>query len=141
MPSIRQVTDDFAVAPQLAPEDVPALAGRFSVLINNRPDGEAPGQPSHGELETAARAAGLDYAFVPISGPPRREQVEAMRQAMARARGPALAFCRSGTRSIVVWALAEALGGRPPDELRRIGARAGYDLGPALQALLPEVSG
>ena len=141
MPSIRRVTDDFAVAPQLTPEDVPALGGRLSLLINNRPDGEAHDQPAHEDMEAAAREAGLDYVFVPISGLPRPEQAEAMREAVGRAEGPALAFCRSGTRSIVAWALGEALAGRPPGELRRLAARAGYDVGPALQALLPELSG
>jgi uncharacterized protein (TIGR01244 family) len=137
---VRDVTDDFAVAAQVRPEDVSALAARFSLLINNRPDGEAPDQPSSAEIESAAGAAGMDYLFVPVTGAPDVEQVEVVQAALRRSEGPALAFCRTGTRSIVVWALGEALDGRPQDELRRLGAQAGYDLAGPLQTLLGGLS-
>jgi uncharacterized protein (TIGR01244 family) len=139
MADIRDVTAGFAVAPQITPEDVAGLGGRFRLLINNRPDGEAPDQPPAAAIEAAARGAGLAYAWIPVSGPPGAAQAAAMRRALDEAEGPALAFCRSGTRSIVAWALAEALDGRPVEELEALGARAGYDLGPPLQALLPRV--
>ena len=136
MPDIRDVTDGFAVAPQIAPADVPGLASRFTLLINNRPDGEAPDQPASAEIEAAAKAAGLRYAYIPIAGPPRPEQVRAMGHVLAGADGPALAFCRSGTRSILAWGLAQAWAGRRPEEVEALGARAGYPIGGPLQALL-----
>lgn len=130
MADIHRVTDAFAVAPQLRPEDVgEAAAQGFRLLINNRPDGEAPGQPSSGQIAEAAQAAGLDYVHIPFAGAPGPAQVEAMRQAVKDASGPVLAFCRSGTRSITVWAQGEARSGeRPRDELVRLGREAGYDL-------------
>ena len=136
MTDIRKVTDDFAVSPQLAPEDMASLAGRFALVINNRPDGEETGQPCGEDIETAARAAGLDYVAVPVTGLPAQEEIEAFREALAGADGPVLAFCRSGMRSIVTWAAGEAGQGRATDDLRRLGADAGYDLGPPLQRLL-----
>lgn len=133
----KTVTPDFAVAGQLRPEDLTALGGRFSMIINNRPDGEEAGQPAEAEMAAAAAAAGMSYRFIPVSGAPTPEQVGAMRAALEEAGGPTLAFCRTGTRSIVTWAVTEALEGTPPDALVAQGAAAGYDLGPPLQALLP----
>ena len=141
MADVRQVTDGFAVAPQIALEDVPGLAGHFRLLINNRPDGEAPDQPTDAEMESAARAAGLQYVYAPAVMPPTAAQVEAMRSALGRSDGPALAFCRTGTRSVLLWALAEAAAGRSPEEAEAAAARAGYQIGPPLQALLPAVTG
>jgi len=135
MADIRQVTDDFAVAPQIAPEDLAEAAARgFTLVINNRPDGEAPGQPASAEMQAAAQAAGLDYLHIPVSGGPGPDQVEAVLNAVAEAKGPVLAFCRSGTRSIVTWSLGQAMSGaRPRDELVRLGAAAGYDLSGVLR--------
>lgn len=137
MSTIRPVNDAFAVAGQIRPEEIPALAARFKTLVNNRPDGEEPGQPTHAELEAAARAAGVKYVFAPVSGAPGPDQVRAVGEALNGGAGPTLAFCRTGTRSIVTWAVGEALGGRPVAELVSEGAAAGYDLGPPLGALLP----
>jgi uncharacterized protein (TIGR01244 family) len=96
-------------------------------VINNRPDGEEPGQPSSAQMQAAAQEAGLAYLHAPVRGAPTREQVEAVDAALAN--GPTLAFCRSGTRSIMTWALAEALSGRRPrEEIVRLCAAAGYDM-------------
>ena len=139
MTPIRPVTDAFAVAGQIRPEEMGELAGRFTLVINNRPDGEEAGQPSHAELADAAQAAGLAYQFVPVAGAPSAEQVAAVREAAGGTDGPVLAFCRTGTRSIIAWAAGEALAGRPVAELVAEGAAAGYDLGPPLQMLLPRL--
>lgn len=127
MTAFRPVTDDFAVAPQIAAGDLARAAAQgFRQVINNRPDGEEPGQPDSAEMEAAAAAAGLAYLHIPVRGMPTREQVEAVDGALAG--GPTLAFCRSGTRSIMTWALAEAISGRRPrDEIVRLCAQAGYD--------------
>lgn len=130
MTDIRQVTPDFAVAPQLAPEDMAEAARRgFKLVINNRPDGEDPSQPSSAQMEAAARAAGLDYAHIPVRGGPTPDQVDLNREAIDGADGPVLAFCRSGTRSIVTWSVGQALAGRQ-DRATLVdqGSAAGYDL-------------
>ncbi len=130
MTDFRHVTDDFAVSPQIALDDLQAAAEQgFKLVINNRPDGEQPGQPSSAEVEAAARAAGLAYVHIPVTGQPTPDQVEANRLAIAEAEGPVLAFCRSGTRSIVTWSIGQALSGeRGRGELTSLGREAGYDL-------------
>lgn len=129
MADIRHVTDSFAVAPQIAPSDLREVASRgFKLVINNRPDGETPGQPDSGEMRTAAEQAGLAYVHIPVVGGPGPAQVAAVRQAVESAGGPVFAFCRSGTRSIVTWALGEAQAGRSRSELVGLGQAAGYDL-------------
>ena len=119
----------FVSVRQLTPADVDdAAAAGIRVIVNNRPDGEEPGQPSSAEIEAAARAAGLDYRHIPVAGGFPPERVEAMAQALEQ--GPVLAFCRSGTRSTFLWALARAKRGAPAQEIAAAAAAAGYDLGP-----------
>jgi uncharacterized protein (TIGR01244 family) len=130
MTEFRKVTDDFSVSPQIVVDDIArAKAQGFALVINNRPDGEAPGQPSSADMEAAARAAGIGYVHIPVRGGPTPEQVEIERQILAEARGPVLAYCRSGSRSIVTWSIGQALtGARAPQELIALCAEAGYDL-------------
>jgi len=134
MADFRKVTKDFSVAPQIAPDDLTEAAGLgFKLVINNRPDGEAPGQPTSAEIQAAAQATGLDYLYIPVVGRPTAEQADAVRRATEDAQGPVLAFCRSGTRSITAWSLGQAQsGGRSREELRKLAADAGYDLSAVL---------
>jgi uncharacterized protein (TIGR01244 family) len=130
MSDFRRVTDDLSVAPQISVADVQEAAAQgFKTIINNRPDGEADDQPSSGEIEAAAKAAGLAYHHLPVRGGPTPEQVETTGRLMGEVAKPVLAFCRSGTRSIVTWSLSEATNGsRGRDELVGLGREAGYDL-------------
>jgi uncharacterized protein (TIGR01244 family) len=131
MCDFRKVTETFWVAPQIAVADVArAKALGFTLIINNRPDGEAPGQPTGAEISAAAAAAGIAYLAAPVAGPPGPAQVAAVRAGVASAK-KTLAYCRSGTRSIMTWALGQAT---PENRaaLARAGAEAGYDLGPVL---------
>jgi uncharacterized protein (TIGR01244 family) len=132
MSDFRTVTDTFSVSPQISPADVAEAASQgFTLIINNRPDGEVPGQPTGAEIASAARAAGLDYLSAPVVGRPAPAQVEAVREAVAGAKGKVLAYCRSGTRSICTWAMGQA-SAIDRDRLLRLGADAGYDLSPVL---------
>jgi protein tyrosine phosphatase (PTP) superfamily phosphohydrolase (DUF442 family) len=108
----HKVTEGFWVSAQLEPRDVTAAAAQgFRTIMNNRPDGEEPGQPSGSDVEAAARAVGLDYVAVPIRGRP----------------GPAQ------MRSIAAWALAEgSSGARSRAELVGLARDAGYDLSQVL---------
>ena len=129
MTEFRRVTEQFSVSPQITLEDLPrAAAMGFKSVINNRPDGEEHGQPSSEVVEAAAKAAGLAYAYVPVRGGPTPEQVAVEQELLAKLPGPVLAYCRSGTRSIVTWSLGEAVSGADRDGLIRLGAAAGYDL-------------
>jgi uncharacterized protein (TIGR01244 family) len=132
MTDFRKVTDDFFVSPQISVADVAEAKARgFALIINTRPDGEAPGQPTAEAIGEAARAAGLAYVFAPVVGRPAPDAVEAVRQAVEGASGPVLAFCRSGTRSICAWAMGQD-GRMDHDDLIRLGEGAGYDLSAVL---------
>jgi uncharacterized protein (TIGR01244 family) len=130
MTDFRKVTDDFSVAPQIELEDIArAKAEGFVLVINNRPDGESPDQPTSAQMEAAAQAAGIAYAHIPVRGGPTPEQVDVEQRLLADATGPVLAYCRSGTRSIVTWSIGKAQAGeRSRSELIDLGAEAGYDL-------------
>jgi uncharacterized protein (TIGR01244 family) len=128
----RTLTDDVLVAPQIDTDAV-AEAARLGVklIVNNRPEGESPDQVPGEAIEAAARAAGIDYVAIPVTHAGfSQSQVDAMAQALEAADGPVLAYCRSGTRSTLLWSLAEAKGGADPDRLTEIAAEAGYDLTP-----------
>jgi uncharacterized protein (TIGR01244 family) len=129
MTQVRAVTPKFAVSGQLALADVAeARALGFNLIINNRPDGESPDQPSGAEIEAAARREGLDYAHIPVVGRPSPDQAQAVLRAVAGTSGKALAFCRSGNRSISAWALGELADGGDRDDILRLAAAAGFDL-------------
>jgi uncharacterized protein (TIGR01244 family) len=128
--TIRKIDDAVSVAPQIAPEDVPGLAAAgFKAIVNNRPDGEDFSQPDGEDIRRAAQEAGLGYAAIPVTHAGfSAAQVEAMVEALDAAGGPVLAYCRSGTRSCNLWALAEASRGGDPAELTAKAAAAGYDI-------------
>ena len=139
MTDFRRVTEILSVSPQIALDDLHQAASQgFVLVINNRPDGEEPGQPGSATIEAATRALGLNYLYVPVRGGPTPDQVETVRQAVAAAKGPVLAYCRSGTRSCNLWALAAAKAGRNPTLIVMQAEGAGYDLSglrPTLDAL------
>jgi len=127
---INEITPNYAVAPQIEPEDMPDLAeAGFTRIISNRPDSEVPPELQSTAMAAAAAAAGLEFVYIPIdNGGMTPEIVAEHTAAMATAHGPVFAYCRSGTRSSVVWALSEA-GKRPTDEILSATAEAGYELG------------
>lgn len=119
------------VAGQIAPGDLADIAAAgIRLVVNNRPDGEEPGQPSGAEIEAAARAAGLDYRHIPVAGGFSSDATEELATALDAAEGGALLFCRSGTRSAFLWALARASRGADGADLIARAEIAGYDLGP-----------
>ena len=137
MSEFREVTPTFWASPQIGLADVAdAQARGIALIVNNRPEGEADDQVPGAEVEAAARAAGLDYLAIPVTpGGFSEDQVHAMADALARARGPVLAYCRSGTRSTLLWALAQAARGEDPERIATSAAGAGYDVAP-IRALI-----
>ena len=104
----RALDEATLVAGQLGAGDIAeAVAAGVTTIVNNRPDGEEPGQPTAAEIEAAARAAGLDYRDIPIAETIAPHHVAALRAAMDDAEGKLLLFCRSGARSTCLWALAQ----------------------------------
>lgn len=114
-----KLTDTIGAAPQLTPQDMPAVAAAgYRVVINNRPDGEVPGQPTSEEMEAAAEEAGLEYHYYPVNAfnyP--GDDLEVLARYFNDSSKPVLAFCRSGTRSTNLW-----INSRLPED--QAGARA-----------------
>lgn len=135
---ITAITSTFAVASQPSEAEIIDLGGRdFSLLINNRPDGEEPGQPGSKAEADAAKQVGLSYLHLPVTGGSlTRGDVERFRRAVDSAAGPVVAHCRSGTRSLTLWAIGEVLAGNlSRNELPGYGAQKGIDLTGALRWL------
>lgn len=125
----KSLSPDLSVTEQVTPEQIRAAkATGFRAIINSRPDREEAGQPLSAELEAAAKAAGLDYYYIPVIPSQFGDaQIEAFCDAAGSCRKPALAFCKSGMRAISLWALSQA-GRLTTDEILRQAGACGYDL-------------
>lgn len=125
----KRLSENLLVSSQLLVTDVAtAVALGIRSIINNRPDGEAPDQPSSAEIEAAAKAAGLGYRHIPVlPGLILDEHVDAFSAAISELDSPILAFCRTGSRSASLWALFAAAD-KPVSVLLSITRNAGCDL-------------
>ena len=128
----RKITDGIYASPQITADQIAeATALGIKLIVNNRPEGEGDDQTPGEKIEAAARAAGMDYVAIPVTHSGFSEpQVKAMADALDTTQGGVLAYCRSGTRSTLLWALAEASLGGDPDALTNMAAKAGYDVSP-----------
>lgn len=126
---IRAITPNYAVSPQIEPGDLPAIkAAGYVTVIDNRPDGEIPPHLHADTMRTAAEALGLTFVLNPVvGGALTMANVTAQGAAIAASTGPVFAYCASGNRSSIVWALANA-GKLSPDDLIGLPARFGYHL-------------
>ncbi|WP_242137970.1 MULTISPECIES: TIGR01244 family sulfur transferase [unclassified Sphingomonas] len=141
MTTLRTIDASIAVAPQIAPDAIAELAAAgFTDIVNNRPDGEDFGQPSGDAIAAAAAAVGMTYTAIPVTHAGfSHPQIDAMAAVLGEAKGPVLAYCRSGTRSCNLWALAAVKAGGHPDAVMAKAAAAGYDL-TGLRPLLDALS-
>jgi uncharacterized protein (TIGR01244 family) len=142
---IRPITPAYAVSPQIDLTDLPAIkAAGYTTVIDNRPDGEIPPHLHTAAMRAAAEALGLTFIANPvISGAMTAQNVADQRAAMDAAKGPVFAYCASGNRCSVVWALSNA-GRMPIDDLVGLPARFGYQLDhlrPQLAALEVQAKG
>lgn len=126
---LRPLTPRYIVSPQIAVDDVPALleAG-ITLVICNRPDSEVPPSQQADAIGAAVRAAGLRFETLPLTHQTMTpENVARQRDLVESADGPVLAYCASGTRCSVVWALGQAES-RPADDILACTSKAGYQL-------------
>ena len=143
MTEFKTINETMLAAGQIEPDDV-ALAKEAGVtlIINNRPDGEAPGQPEGDAIRAAAQEHGIAYTAIPVSSAGfSLPQVDAMQDALAKAEGKVLAFCRSGTRSTLLWSMAQAKSGADIETITAQAAAAGYDVRsvrPTMEMLRPD---
>ena len=126
---LKRINGHVSVSPQISPEDVAAIKAQgFVAIINNRPDGESPDQPTSATIEQAAHDAGLAYHYIPLGREGvSAEMVEQTKQVLEGSAGPVFCYCRSGTRSTTLWALSQA-GKAPASEIIAAAANAGYDM-------------
>ena len=133
---MRELDDKVLVSGQIRPDEVATLRTQgVTLIVNNRPDGEEPDQPLGVEIEEAAAAAGIDYRSVPIIRGIGPADADAMRDAISSSPGKVLAFCRSGTRSALAWALARNDEGIAREEIERRLISAGVDPTPIAHLL------
>lgn len=132
MSEFKTLSPQMLASEQIGPADVAQAATvGVTLIINNRPDGEAPEEPQGAEIEAAALAHGIEYLAIPIGHSGFSEpQVAAMQDALAKAQGKVLGYCRSGTRSTFLWSLAQARAGGDPGEIAAAALSAGYDVTP-----------
>ena len=135
---IRKITDNYAVSPQILPEDLPAIAAAgFTTVICNRPDEEVPAEIQSEVMRIATEAAGLRFEVLPLTHATIGGSVADQMALCAASDGPVFAYCASGTRCSIVWSLGQ-VGQMSTDDIIAATARAGYDLSglrPQLDAL------
>jgi len=108
--NVRRISDGFHVCGQIGEHQLAGIAADgYRSIICNRPDGEQAGQPTSLAIEAAARAAGLDFRYIPVvPGLAGRAEADAMAKAQREMDGPILAYCRSGARSAALYEAARA---------------------------------
>ena len=137
MSNFRRLSDSMLASPQISPDDIAAAKELgVSLIICNRPDDEDTGQPAAAEIERLASEAGIAFVWIPVTSAGfSQPQVEAMRDALDSTEGSVLGYCRSGTRSTLLWSLAQASKGEDPDVLAAAAQDAGYDVSPVRPAM------
>ena len=137
MSDFRRLSGTMLASPQITVADVAeAKAQGVTLIVNNRPEGESDDQTPGATIEAAARAAGIDYLEIPVGHSGfSHPQVMKLAEALEGNEGTVLGYCRSGTRSTLLWALARASMGDDPEALTAAAAEAGYDLGPVRPAM------
>lgn len=138
----RTIDSQFFASPQIALEDVAeAKAMGIGFIVNNRPDGEEPSAPQNADMQAAAEAVGLGYAYIPVTHSGFSvSQLDALEQVFSAADAPVLGYCKSGTRSTLLWALTRARMGDDCDALSEKAAHGGYDLSP-VRAMMDALAG
>jgi len=126
---IKRVTDSLSVCEQISVEDVAGIAAAgYRSIVCNRPDGEGPDQAAFKEIEDAAVKHGLEARYIPVvAGTVMDDDVDAFRAAMAALPKPAVAYCRTGTRSMTLWSLMESKA-LPTADILQKAKDAGYDM-------------
>ncbi len=136
LPPLMQLAPDVTATGALTRDNIEALAAAGTkVIVNNRPDGEDPGQITAEEARQLCSAHGIAYHHIPFVGATlTRADIDAFAAVLKNAAGPLVAHCRSGTRSTMIWALTRLREGADPVALVALGARNGVDIA-ALTAL------
>lgn len=133
---LRYLTDEFSVSPQVDAAHIREIAGAgFKSIMCNRPDHEEPGQPDFDSIAEIAKQEGLEVCWVPVvSGMMTQEALDEFRRALDEMPRPMLAYCRSGTRCTMLWAICKH-GAMDDADIAGRAAKAGYDVSGLLAQL------
>jgi len=123
-----KVTNHYFVSPQIESADVKSLKDQgFESIVCNRPDGEEPNQPDFESIEKECLKLGIKFYNYPMSpGDLNLERVLETKEIIEEDK-KTLAYCRTGTRCITLWACAEVTN-KEVKEILKISENAGYDL-------------
>ena len=134
--TIKSLESRLSVSPQITPEQLLEIrAAGFRSVVCNRPDSEEVGQPVADEIAAQAELLDMPFRCIPVIGSAITEaDIDAFGRALSELPPPVLAYCRSGNRCTLLWALSE-VGSRPVSEIEACAQRAGYDL----SALKPQL--
>ena len=134
----KQITPALAVSPQITEQDIElAAVSGIKTIISNRPDGEEPSQPDAATIAAAAARHGIGFVHIPVViGSISDADVAKMDAALEKANGPVLAFCRSGGRAVMMWALTQS-GRMEPSVLLKTAEAAGYKIDSIAPRLRP----
>lgn len=132
MANFKTLSENVLASEQISIADIAAAkAAGVAVIVNNRPDGEDLSAPQSKDVEAEAGAIGLRYVPIPIGNSGfSAAQVDAMIEVLQSSEGKVLAYCRSGTRSTLLWALSSAKMGVDPGAIAQAAIAAGYDVSP-----------
>ena len=127
--SYAKLSDAVSVSGQISADELATIQSTgFVGIVNNRPDGEMPGQPKAADMAEKATGLGLTYTHIPVTSPPFSESdIAAFKSVLETAKGPVLAHCKSGMRSTCLWALSQA-DQIDPQTLINAAANAGFDI-------------
>ena len=130
MPPLMELAPGVTAAGALTRDNIEALAAAGTkVIVNNRPDGEDPGQLTADEAQELCAARGVAYHHIPfVAATLTAADIDAFEAVLKSAAGPLVAHCRSGTRSTMIWALTRMREGADPAALVALGARNGVDI-------------
>jgi uncharacterized protein (TIGR01244 family) len=130
MPRLMELTPGLTAAGALSADDIEALAAAgVKTVINNRPDGEDPGQLSADEAQRLCATRGIAYHHIPfVAATLTKADIDAFENVLMSASHPIVAHCRSGTRSTMIWALTRVRQGDDPVALVALGAKNGVDI-------------
>ena len=134
---IRPITPRYAVSPQIEPHDIVEIAAAgYTTILCNRPDGEIPAELQADVIRAATEAAGLTFKELPLTHDTIEAVVAAQMQIVETAPGPVFAYCASGTRCTIVWALGQ-VGRMSAEDIVAAAQSAGYDLSSMASRLDP----
>jgi uncharacterized protein (TIGR01244 family) len=126
---LNKIIEDYVVSDQITEEDIEQLkeAG-FKTIFCNRPDNEEQNQVTVKSIQDKAIESGLNFIHQPvIGGQISQNDIDQFSDYFDAAEKPIFAYCRTGTRSSMLWALSES-GKRSIDEILQLTSAAGYNL-------------